>query len=133
MMSKYVRTDYGIYETEKNGEIRKIIEICDDTFYPDIKEGDLIIDVKGIYEKIIKEADTIEELIDALVLKNLNTNFCIVMNVSYIKVIKDNWQNIINSDSLKNYITYGAIWTDKGLIYVAKLNDKGALEVLGND
>lgn len=25
---------------------------------------------------------------------------------------------------------YGAIWTDKGLIYVAKMNDKGELELL---
>ena len=24
----------------------------------------------------------------------------------------------------------GAIWTDKGLIYVAKMNDKGELELL---
>ena len=26
--------------------------------------------------------------------------------------------------------TYGAIWTDKGLIYVAKMNEKGELELL---
>lgn len=25
---------------------------------------------------------------------------------------------------------YGAIWTNKGLIYVAKMNDKGELELL---
>ena len=25
---------------------------------------------------------------------------------------------------------YGAIWTDKGLIYVAKMNEKGELELL---
>ena len=25
---------------------------------------------------------------------------------------------------------YGAIWTDKGLIYVAKMNDKGELELI---
>ena len=25
---------------------------------------------------------------------------------------------------------YGAIWTDKGLIYAAKMNDKGELELL---
>lgn len=27
-------------------------------------------------------------------------------------------------------IVYGAIWTEKGLIYVAKMNDKGELELL---
>lgn len=38
----------------------------------------------------------------------------------------------------KNYLdalatqkeVYGAIWTDKGLIYVAKMNNKGELELL---
>ena len=28
------------------------------------------------------------------------------------------------------YNIYGAIWTDKGLIYVAKMNDKGDLELI---
>ena len=28
------------------------------------------------------------------------------------------------------YTIYGAIWTDKGLIYVAKMNDKGDLELI---
>ena len=27
-------------------------------------------------------------------------------------------------------VIYGAIWTSKGLIYVAKMNDKGELELL---
>ena len=27
-------------------------------------------------------------------------------------------------------IIYGAIWTDKGLIYVAKMNEEGELELL---
>ena len=31
---------------------------------------------------------------------------------------------------IPNEIIYGAIWTDKGLIYVAKMNDKGELELL---
>ena len=31
---------------------------------------------------------------------------------------------------LEKFEIYGAIWTDKGLIYVAKMNDKGELELL---
>ena len=27
-------------------------------------------------------------------------------------------------------VVYGSIWTDKGLIYVAKMNDKGELELI---
>ena len=83
---------------------------------------------KGIYElqaitissyeklvntKVIKQADTIEELCDEYV------------------CCKD----IIFESELDDYIAtgnivYGAIWTSKGLIYVAKMNDKGELELL---
>ena len=31
---------------------------------------------------------------------------------------------------LKDSPIYGAIWTNKGLIYVAEMNDKGELELL---
>jgi len=30
----------------------------------------------------------------------------------------------------KDWTIYGAIWTDKGLIYVAKMNDKGEFELI---
>jgi hypothetical protein len=56
---------------------------------------------------IIKQADTIEELCDV-----------IVCNADYKGKAEDLYFNI-----------YGAIWTEKGLIYVAKMNDKGELEL----
>lgn len=67
-----------------------------------------------------KVADTIEELCDEFV------------------VIFDNKEPIIShllglaifyGYTEYKYI-YGAIWTSKGLIYVAKMNEKGELELL---
>ena len=68
--------------------------------------------------KIVKQADTIKELCDEFV------------------VVRENGEPMIVSLELaKEYAkcsitTYGAIWTDKGLIYVAKMNEKGELELL---
>ena len=57
-------------------------------------------------------ADAIEELCDEFVV--------IVDGKHYIRVPASN----------PNFQTYGAIWTEKGLIYVAKMNEKGELELL---
>lgn len=67
------------------------------------------------YKKdVISQADTIEELCDEYV--GIYQNICEVV-VDYRKWYK--------------YDTfYGAIWTDKGLIYVAKMKEKGDLELL---
>ena len=77
-------------------------------------------------EMVVKQADTIEELCDEFV------------------VVQRGFHDLLNADThclqtLKRYYEvnkievlgiYGAIWTDKGLIYVAKMNDKGELELL---
>ncbi len=68
-------------------------------------------------EDVIKVADTIEELCDVLV------------------SVRDNWHDVWNDfEDCKILCSeseiYGAIWTDKGLIYVAKMNSKGELELL---
>ena len=80
----------------------------------------------GIFEhttEIVKQADTIEELCDEFVIvcedSSLNTTF---------KKLKE--ARIAGSYFECNHEYYGAIWTNKGLIYVAKMNDKGELELL---
>ena len=71
-------------------------------------------------EEIIKQADTIEELCDEFVIK-IKTGYLITY---YNKVL-------LTQDANKNGAdVYGAIWTDKGLIYVAKMNEKGELELI---
>ena len=72
-------------------------------------------------------ADTIEELCDEFVVIVQN-NGCILFNQclnSFEKVVSLNQKAKDNDAKI-----YGAIWTDKGLIYVAKINDKGGLELL---
>lgn len=67
--------------------------------------------------EVLKQANTIEELCDEFVLVSSITSQCFI--TKYPKAYITNGFNI-----------YGAIWTEKGLIYVAKMNDKGELELL---
>jgi len=90
-------------------------------------------------DEVIKQADTIEELCDAFVdtseLKTTNTggwlydefdsdNKCLV----YYEHDERKTIPLNEFDDLSKI--RGAIWTDKGLIYVAKMNEKGELELL---
>lgn len=67
-----------------------------------------------------KSADTIEELCDEFV----------VITSSLSRNIVCSTLDIAEDMSVKGQNIYGAIWTDKGLIYVAKMNKKGELELL---
>lgn len=101
---KYIRTKDKIYELSK-----------------------IVISIPPMNTKReeIKSAATIEELCDELVLKDLDTGMCFVMSAVHIQDIKDNWKNLMDNNYLKNHTIYGAIWTDKGLIYKAEV--KGVL------
>jgi len=73
----------------------------------------------------IAQSDTIEELCDEFV--------CRTELDSVHKWFVDDLEYIIKElDWLKEeqYNIYGAIWTDKGLIYVAKMNEDGVLCLL---
>ena len=109
---KYIRTPFTIFEV--------------------VEETDIIYRVKAkgdphnIYSKskcrtdVVKSADTIEELCDKFVYIGNDGNFIdshVVPHTLYM----------IKNENVK---VYGAIWTNKGLIYVAKMNDKGELELL---
>ena len=106
---KYIRTENGIYE---------LCWVNNDEYYST---------KKGIFHasQILKQSDTIEELCDEFVgvSKVLSTiDYFIITDRLAIK--KPN-EIITFSGGI-----YGAIWTDKGLIYVAKMNDKGEWELL---
>lgn len=70
---------------------------------------------------IIKESDSIDELCDEYVIPKFRDVFVID---AFSKQICVNHIKCGNGD------VYGAIWTDKGLIYVAKMNSKGELELI---
>ena len=64
-------------------------------------------------DDIAKEADTIEELCDCFV------DYC-----------EEDDSHFVSTAIQGKHEIYGAIWTDKGLIYVAKMNGKGEFELL---
>ena len=73
-------------------------------------------DLHKVYVR--KEADTIEELCDEFVCgkNHLLLKLYELKSEDFKEDVKD--------------IVYGAIWTDKGLIYVAKINEKGVFVLL---
>lgn len=84
-----------------------------------------------------KEADTILELCDEFDWKWNETEFPYSIARQHDRYDgygdlkramrgEENYGKYLNQD----YEIYGAIWTDKGLIYVAKINEKGELELL---
>lgn len=107
---KYIRTKAGeIYDIDD-------LYICDelnDKPYG-VKNSNWVI----YKESIIKQADTIEELCDEFILSG---NRPIVISQTKVKS---------GRTSNKTPVIYGAIWTDKGLIYVARMNEKGELELI---
>jgi len=110
---KYIRTKDGVYEIESYYEPRDYYWVKQDCDQPIGSD------------EIIKQADNIEELCDEFIVvendyqvapygintKDLNLKLFVKNNYDYCKI-------------------FGAIWTDRGLIYVAKMNDKGELELL---
>ena len=142
---KYIRTKDGVYEINEeinyDGELfyyvkttppRKAFEECE----------------------ILKQADTIEELCDGfigLTTKDFPNRPDIEPNIYYfnkpfefqygknvfkrLKLIDVELKNqngwcYSTKEWFKSCDIYGFIRTDKGLIYVAKLNDKGELELI---
>lgn len=110
---KYIRTKDGIYEIDET-TILASLPPC----YKVIKPTDKHYAISE--KKVIKQADTIEELCDEFV------------------VVDKTWEEPLHivldtKDDMEMYLPneiYGAIWTDKGLIYVAKMNESWCLELL---
>jgi len=115
---KYIRTKNGIYKVLKeceydlsdNSNPHKILQHRIDYITADFKQI--------LQENVVKQADTIEELCDLIIAWH-NNNFMPFMLFELPLINRSTYKTI-----------YGAIWTDKGLIYVAKMNYKGELELL---
>ena len=74
------------------------------------------------YTNIVAESDNIEELCDAYVGVYAEKENISDREIAY------SISSLSGMDGFDEI--YGAIWTDKGLIYVAKMNDNGELELL---
>jgi len=111
---KYIRTKDGIYETKNLINV----ELEDERF------KNIYRDENWVLYEVIKQADTIEELCDEFVLVEK------MREVTYHH--KSSKFDDFKSIAILNerYTLYGAIWTNKGLIYVAKMNNNRKLELI---
>ncbi len=109
---KYIRTKDGIY---KLIDFLKTDGLKCANHYGYTKDGTNYLGTLKHFNKY-KQADTIEELCDVFIRIKDRNNYRFFSTSSMEQV--EGWKN------------YGAIWTDKGLIFVAKMNSKGELELL---
>ena len=132
---KYIRTKDGIFTFEGANTITKIYDLSSQGIpplkYADgtlEKEGDKYVTINHKDYKVTDKniADTIDELCDVFVLVDKTNS----KHKYYSK--EDSWHFFEVRDFAECEVLalYGAIWTDKGLIYVAEMNDKGELELL---
>lgn len=102
---RYVRTEYRIIDTANAYVPCRIVDGCVD------------FDRFGRFG-IIKQANAVEELCDEFVLCGKGRH-CVIGDVEAREMSAD-----------KAIVIYGAIWTEWGLRYVAKMNEEGELELL---
>ena len=118
---KYIRTKDG-----------RIAEIKDNMF---VKQSDVLRLVykdrpytcvlRGDEDYIIKETDTIEELCDEFVVCLKDGDKILVEDIRSAQDFLFGYGCLRKTECV-----FGAVWTDKGLIYVAKMNEKGKLCLL---
>ena len=108
----YIRTKDGIYEVDKNSKGNE------DFLWVKTKEANIVQLVW--LNCIINQSENLVELIDEFVVTRDGTKTKQLVrtdNIEYLKEMMKEDKRIIE--------VKGAVWTDKGLKYVAKLDDKG--------
>lgn len=94
--------------------------IIDTIKYKEITGEDCFIPKNEIVDK----ANTIEELCDEFIIISDNCEKPIISALPF------NELKLYAKNRTKYAICYGAIWTEWGLKYIAKMNSKGELELL---
>ena len=117
------------------------VAICEYCRCHKINPKDIKYEITTLFKfnDVLKQADTIEELCDEFVdtseLKTTNTGGWLYDefdsdNKCLVYYAEDERRTIPLNEFDDLSKIYGAIWTGKGLIYVAKMNKKGELELL---
>lgn len=120
MSKKYIRTKTGKICKVEITKIDKEHNLFND------REKDM----SYIDDDVIKIADGIEELCDEIVIENPNENPHLFY-VLYDYGIKSRFDYVKERlEHFKDCVISGAIWTEWGLKYVAKMNEKGCLELI---
>ena len=81
------------------------------------------------FTAILRESDTIEKLCDHLVVIEKESSFSPHIQYRFLGnlFIDHSYDEKFQQNKL---IVYGAIWTNRGLTYVARMNDDGELKLL---
>lgn len=114
---KYIKTKAGeIYDIDD-------LYICDDLNGKPygVKDSSWLI----YKESIVKQADTIEELCDRYIVKK--SHYKVYTKYQFGKLKRSHIDKLLDD----HYEIFGCVWTSKGLIYAAKINEKGELCLLG--
>ena len=117
-MNKYIRTKDRILEVTKDTKGTKFVVF-----------GKTLLDYETFIKSeddILKEATTIEELCDEFVKVYIRIKPEILPYDENYEEEQEMTKIMPNRDVK----IYGAIWTDKGLIYVAKMNESGELVLI---
>lgn len=126
---KYIRTKDGIYELMFPNEEQQMSfdhKTIEPAYYT--TKNDWVAK-----KDVIKYADTVEELIDELVVVEPNNEDCprpYVLDCFYLCGYNSWFER--EKEHIKNgtIVVYGSIWVNDELRKVAKMNDKGELELL---
>mgnify|MGYP003293610582 CR=1 FL=1 len=116
---KYIRTKDGIVETTNVDRFSLYFELSGE-------QSVSYSEIDKLLEKMItKQADTIEELCDEFRVRD-NDNY----STYEIDITCRNLKELYEELQIQNQTLFGAIWIEWGLKYVAKMNEKGELELL---
>lgn len=97
----------------------------------DVKQECRIVKNTKNNQNYVKLPKTIEELCDEFVLDHPLFGYsCKTLYHSFEKAKNGIKKRSDNACRFYDFTIHGAVWTDKGLIYVAKMNEKGELELL---
>lgn len=108
---KYIRTKYGIFETISENDYSFVVKF-------DKGSWETLVLYK---DKVIKESNNLEELCDEAVFFDKD-------NKPHYKSQEGNiWY--LGAGLFTETLRFG-VFTDKGLFYVAKMNNEGELELL---
>lgn len=110
---KYIRTKDGVYELVDT--YYSFVNGVETYMYDDNGRG---VEINS--HQILKQSDSIEELCDEFV----GVDRTCENGHQLLRAVPYKCANFWNGG------VYGAIWTDTGLKYIAKLNDKGELELI---
>lgn len=108
----YIRTKDGVYEVKVN-KYHELV-YC--------KNNQIVLSCN-----ILNKSENLEELCDLFIDEETKTIFH--KHNGYVINWKTNMVYSLKALSESCRSVKGAIYTDKGLIYVAKINDKGELEL----